>query len=183
MFVSVYSAVRENCLTLLQSRSQQHCGLRQVFRAQLDKQTWLRQWRFRPPTQSRKCSIDLQLLLQARAYLLVPAHQALWYTSLSGSQTQELENIQMCKEKKKQSRQPCNLWIFWIRASAARFSSSDSLVYSSSSSGQLSRENSNIKLLYKWWTAMSSKSSSVFLYTPTHCTQINHSMKTSDRPS
>lgn len=41
-------------------------------------------------------------------------------------------------------RVPWSLWIFWMRASAARFSSSDSLVYSSSSSGQLSREDSQI---------------------------------------
>lgn len=93
-------ALYVKCLTLLQSCSQQHGGLRQVLWVRLDEQPRFRRRSVRPPTQSGERCVDLQLLLQTGAYLLVPAHQALWYKSSSGPQTQEPENIQACREKK-----------------------------------------------------------------------------------
>lgn len=70
-------AVHVERLTLLQSCSQQHGRLRQLLRVRLDEQSRLDRRGVRPPTQSGELRVDLQLLLQAGADLLVPAQQTL----------------------------------------------------------------------------------------------------------
>lgn len=70
-------AARAERLTLLQRRSQQHGRLGQLLRVRLDEQSRLDRRRVRPPAQSGELRVDLQLLLQAGADLLVPAQQTL----------------------------------------------------------------------------------------------------------
>lgn len=73
----VQCAARAERLTLLQRRSQQHGRLGQLLRVRLDEQSRLDRRRVRPPAQSGELRVDLQLLLQAGADLLVPAQQTL----------------------------------------------------------------------------------------------------------
>lgn len=80
-------------LTLLQSCSQQHGSLRQLLRVRLNQQTRFDQRRVRPPTQCWELCVNLQLVLQAGADLLVLARQTLWNTSSHRSETDHRRNV------------------------------------------------------------------------------------------
>lgn len=145
-FCVCYGTGSVKYLTLLQSCSQQNSSLGHVLRVWLDQQLRVHKWSLHPPTQGRERRKDLQLLFQAGADQLVTASQILYKRCSSSYKYVTSVWIKSEWKAKRSSQIPRNFWIFWTRASAARFSSSDSLVHSSSSSGQLS---TRIKIILK----------------------------------